>query len=215
MTAKAALETPEWLKIPGEPSLPLVCPTKYSQGRERSWGSFPGSTLELCLFLLHPPASSAAAPCPVFCPFQNGSRTGAEGLGGAGGRYGCGCCSSQFSGGRHHWQKRGEGYWHLLGFCVREDYSLLSFRISPQQLPRAPGLPTGYPTMIFPDVCISQHPPAPSPQLSVLKSLFPSLPELLIQLSLNKSKTGKTKTTNQPSPGHSGKRECSGTRSLL
>lgn len=67
--------------------------------------------------------------------------------------------------------------------------------------------------MIFPNVSISQHCPATSPQLSVLKSLFKSLPELLIQLSLNKSldsNTGKTETTNQPTPGHRGNRECSG-----
>lgn len=81
MTAQAAFESLVWLKIPGEPTLPLVCPNLYSQGMERSWNSFPGSTLKLCFFLLYPPASSAAAPCHVFCLFQNGNRAGAQGLG--------------------------------------------------------------------------------------------------------------------------------------
>lgn len=29
-------------------------------------------------------------------------------------------------------KRRGEGHWYLLGYYVKGDYSLLSFRISPQ-----------------------------------------------------------------------------------
>lgn len=109
-------------------------------------------------------------------------------------------------------KRRRKGYWYFLGYYVREDYSLLSFRTFSTTIPRAPGLPTG---CLVHDISKCFHLTATSSQFSVLKSLFKLPPELLIQLCLNKSlnsNTGKRKNTNHHTPGHCEKREHSGTQ---
>lgn len=42
-------------------------------------------------------------------------------------------------------KRSGEGYWYLLGYYVREIILCCLSGLSPQQLPRAPGLPIGCP----------------------------------------------------------------------